>query len=134
MRAPGRPPRLLRVEEEGVQVVVRRRPYHAVVSVRGSIYFDTHQALRDTLLPLAGGGQPRIVLDLSGVDLCDSSGLNLMAQTHLVARQHGGWLRLAGAQPLVREVLHATRLTGELPLYDTVDDAVDDATEGRAAD
>jgi len=126
MRMPDRPLRLLRVDDEGVQVVVRRRPDHAVVSVRGSIYFDTHQALRDALLPLAGGEQPRIVLDLSGVDLCDSSGLNLMAQTHLVARQHGGWLRLVGAQPLVRQVLDATRLTGELPLYDTVDQATGD--------
>jgi anti-sigma B factor antagonist len=126
MRMPDRPLRLLRVDDEGVQVVVRRRPDHAVVSVRGSIYFDTHQALRDALLPLAGGEQPRIVLDLSGVDLCDSSGLNLMAQTHLMARQHGGWLRLAGAQPLVREVLDATRLTGELPLYDTIDQATSD--------
>jgi anti-sigma B factor antagonist len=126
MRMPDRPLRLLRVDDEGVQVVVRRRPDYAVVSVRGSIYFDTHQALRDALLPLAGGEQPRIVLDLSGVDLCDSSGLNLMAQTHLMARQHGGWLRLAGAQPLVRQVLDATRLTGELPLYDTVDQATGD--------
>jgi anti-sigma B factor antagonist len=123
MRVADRPLRLLRVEEEGVQVVVRRRPDHAVVSVRGSIYFDTHQALRDALLPLASGEQPRIVLDLSGVDLCDSSGLNLMVQTHLVARRHGGWLRLAGVRPLVREVLDATRLTGELPLYDTVEQA-----------
>jgi anti-sigma B factor antagonist len=124
MRDRDGPLRLLRVEEEGVQVVVRRRPDHAVVSVRGSIYFDTHQVLREALLPLAAGEQPRIVLDLSGVDLCDSSGLNLMAQTHLMARQHGGWLRLVGAQPLVREVLDATRLTGTLPLYDTVDQAI----------
>jgi anti-anti-sigma factor len=112
------------VEGEGVQVVVRRGSDHAIVSVRGSIFFDTYQVLQDALVPLATGEQPRIVLDLSGVDLCDSSGLNVMAQTHLMARQHGGWLRLAGAQPLVREVLDATRLTGTLPLYETVDQAI----------
>jgi anti-sigma B factor antagonist len=112
------------VEEEGVQVVVRRRPGHAIVAVRGSVYFDTHHVLRETLLALAAGDEPHIVLDLSAVDQCDSSGLNMIAQTHLTAGRHGGWLRLAGARPIVRQVLDATNLTATLLLYDTLEEAV----------
>ncbi|NJC81094.1 STAS domain-containing protein [Planosporangium mesophilum] len=110
-----------------VDVVVRRSADHTVVAASGSIYFDTHEALKETLLALAAEEKPRIVLDLSGVDLCDSSGLNMMAQTHLMATRHGGWLRLAGVQPIVRQVLDATHLTRMIPLYDTAEQADDAA-------
>jgi anti-anti-sigma factor len=106
-----------------IDVVVRRTGDHTVVAVNGSIYFDTHEGLKETLLALAGEEKPRIILDLSGVDLCDSSGLNMMAQTHLTATRNGGWLRLAGVQPIVRQVLDATHLTRMLPLYDTTQQA-----------
>jgi anti-sigma B factor antagonist len=112
---------------DGVQVAVRRSAGHTVVAASGSIYFDTHDTLRETLLTLAADNEPRIVLDLSGVDLCDSSGLNLMAQTHMMATRHGGWLRLAGVRPIVRQVLDATHLTRMLPLYDTAEQAADAA-------
>jgi anti-sigma B factor antagonist len=109
-----------------VDIVVRRSADHTVVTASGSIYFDTHEALKETLLALAAEEKPRIVLDLSGVDLCDSSGLNMMAQTHLMATRHGGWLRLAGVHPIVRQVLDATHLTRMLPLYDTAEQAASD--------
>lgn len=106
-----------------VDVAVRRVGDHTVVVANGSIYFDTHGALKETLLALAVEDKPRIILDLSGVDLCDSSGLNLMAQTHLMATRNGGWLRLAGVQPIVRQVLDATHLTRMLPIFETAEQA-----------
>jgi anti-sigma B factor antagonist len=109
-----------------IDVVVRRGAEYTVVAASGSIYFDTHAELKETLLALATEEKPRIILDLSGVDLCDSSGLNMMAQTHLMATRHGGWLRLAGVQPIVRQVLDATHLTRMLPLYDTAEQAASD--------
>jgi anti-anti-sigma factor len=108
---------------DGVQVGVRRSADHTVVATRGSIYFDTHDELRDILLTLAEEDEPRIVLDLSEVDVCDSSGLNLMAQTHRTVTSRGGWLRLAGVRPIVREVLDATDLTRVLAAYDTPEQA-----------
>jgi anti-anti-sigma factor len=110
-----------------VDVTVRRGADHTVVTASGSIYFDTHEALKETLLALAAEEKPCIVLDLTDVDLCDSSGLNMMAQTHLMATRHGGWLRLAGVQPIVRQVLDATHLTRMLPLYATAGQAVEGA-------
>jgi anti-anti-sigma factor len=108
-----------------VDVVVRRSADHTVVAASGSIYFDTHEPLKETLLALAAEEKPRIILDLSEVDLCDSSGLNMMAQTHLIATRNSGWLRLAGVQPIVRQVLDATHLTRMLSLYETAEQAVE---------
>jgi anti-anti-sigma factor len=112
-----------------LRVLVQADGPHAIVAAQGAVYFDTIEVLREALLPLAGGDQPRLVLDLSGVAVCDSSGLNLMVQTHQLAARHGGWLRLAGPQPLVRRALEATNLTRLLTVHDSVAAAVADADE-----
>jgi anti-anti-sigma factor len=106
-----------------VAVVVRETPGCTVVSPQGRLYFDTVRPLRDALLLIAAGERARVVLDLSDVAMCDSSGLSLMAQAHLLATRQGGWLRLAGVHPDVRRVLEATNLTRILPIYDTVEAA-----------
>ena len=108
-----------------VRIIVRDRGDHTVVAPQGRLYFDTVHPLRDALLLIAAADQPHIVLDLSEVPLCDSSGLNLMVQTHRLATRRGGWLRLAGPQPGVRRVLEATNLTQLLSIYDTLTAATD---------
>ncbi len=110
-----------------VQFAVGSSARHTVVAASGTIYVDTCGALRETLLMLAADEEPRIVLDLSGVDVCDSSGLNLMEQTHLMATRHGGWLRVAGVQSIVWKLLDATHLTRVLQLYETAEQAAANA-------
>src|SRR5205814_7156676 len=79
--------------------------------------------LQDALLVLAAGERPRVVLDLSRVDQCDSSALNLMVQTHRAAAGRGGWLRLVAPVAQVRRTLEITNLTRLLGVYATVADA-----------
>jgi anti-sigma B factor antagonist len=103
-----------------VSVSVRDAPGHTVVVPEGRLYFDTVGPLRQALLALAAGERPRIVLDLSGVETCDSSALNLMVEVHRRAAGRGGWLRLVAPQRHVRRVLEVTNLTRLLAVYDTV--------------
>jgi anti-anti-sigma factor len=109
------------------RVSVHEEPDRTVVIPHGRIYFDTNGPLRDALLVLVAVDKPRVILDLSNVDVCDSTSLNMMAQAHRMAAQHGGWLRLAGVQPGVLRVLQATNLDRLLAIYDTVDDAARDS-------
>lgn len=96
---------------------------HTVVAPRGDIFVDTVCPLRAVLLDAVAVDPPRVVLDLSGVRICDSSGLNLMAEAHRTAAARGGSVCVAAAQPMVRRVLEVTNLTRLLGLYDTVDAA-----------
>jgi anti-anti-sigma factor len=108
---------------EPVQVVMGGAVDHTVVAPQGPLYHDTVGPLREVLRSLTEGQRPRIVLDLSNVTLCDSSGLNLMAQTQRLATRQGGWLRVARLQPAVRRAMEVTNLTRILPIYDSVDAA-----------
>ena len=117
---------------ETVRINVRESSGHTVVTPHGAVYFDTIDALRETLLQLAGAEHPRLVLDLSDLSVCDSSGLNLMVQIHQLTTRHGGWLRLAAPQPIVRRALEATNLTRLLPVYDTVTSASEEGPRRNA--
>ena len=107
-----------------VRVDVDHEADHSVVTAHGRVFYDTVGALADTLTPMLTADRPRIVLDLSDVDVCDSSGLNLIVASHQAAIRRDGWLRLVGLRPMVRRVVDVTNLGGVLSIHDTVDDAV----------
>jgi anti-anti-sigma factor len=102
------------IEDDGDPVVVR---------VAGSMLYDTLPPLADAVAQLAAGRCPRLILDLSEVPMCDSSGLKLLLRTRSTLTDAGGWLRLAAIQPKVDSVLKITNLTHVLPCYPSVDAA-----------
>ena len=69
---------------------------------------------------------PRVVIDLSGTEFVDSSGLGALVGGLKSARQAGGDLRLAGAGDQVRMVLGLTNLDRVLRSYDDLAAAVGD--------
>src|SRR2546429_8287545 len=97
-------------------VTVQDGAGHSVVVPRGRLYFDTIEPLRKALLALAGE-RPRIVLDLSQVESCDSAALNLMVEVNRKATGRDGWLRLVAPRPHVRPVLEGTNPTRPLATY-----------------
>ncbi len=112
-------------------VQVRDGTHYTVVDVSGALFSDTAEPLRAALASAVTAERPRTVLDLSGVSLMDSAGANLMVQTYRTVDGYGGWLRLAGVQPMVRHVLEITNLTRILPIYPSVHDAVRDEPPAR---
>lgn len=111
---------------ERLTVAVRPAADHCLVIPRGPVYADTVDPLRDALAELLEAEKPRIILDLSEVRVCDSSGLNLLVNTHHAAAARGGSLRLTGTQPMVRRVMDITNLSRMFAIHPSVDDALAD--------
>ena len=74
---------------------------HAVVTVRGDIAADTAIELWQHLSYLVSQGHQHIVLDVGGMVLIDSTGVEVLARVAEWARRNGGDLELrsAGAGP-----------------------------------
>jgi anti-anti-sigma factor len=109
-----------------LSVTVDTRPRHTVLWVWGKIMFDTQEPLGAALSVALKVPEPRIVVDLHEVAICDSSGLQLLIDAHRQAVAAGGWLRLCRPQGLVERVLQITNLVEILPVHDSVDAAVSD--------
>jgi anti-sigma B factor antagonist len=99
-----------------------------VVTVRGHLDLDSAPVLTTTLDQVLERPQPRIVVDLSGVEFCDSIGLSAFVVGHRRADDAGGWVRLAAPGAWLAELLATVGLTGRIGVYPTVADAL----SGRA--
>ncbi|MFI6070938.1 STAS domain-containing protein [Actinoplanes sp. NPDC051343] len=95
-----------------------------VLTATGEIDRESQSVLGEAAASALEGDNDRLVIDLSAVSFCDSSGLSLFVRLHRRLAERGGSLRLAGAQPLVRTVLEATNLHRLFPAYPTVEQAV----------
>ena len=67
---------------------------------------------------------PHVVLDLSGIEFIDSSGLGLLVRLMNRARLTGGDLRICAVTPRLKEILRVTRLDKVLPPYTSSGEAI----------
>jgi anti-sigma B factor antagonist len=96
-----------------VELKVTSRPQgeYVVMSVQGEIDLYTVPKLQRELASVLAADDPiRLIVDLSGVDFCDSTGVNVLLAAHRQAREKGGDLELAAPRPAVRKILQVTGL------------------------
>ena len=60
----------------------------------------------------------QVVVDMSGVEFCDSTGMNVLLAAHRRAREQGGDLELAAPRPAVRKILQVTGLESVFTVLD----------------
>ncbi|GAA1265861.1 MULTISPECIES: STAS domain-containing protein [Streptomyces] len=104
-----------------LRVSSRRHEGWTVVEVSGELDVATGNQLGDHLAEvIAERTLARVVLDMSGLDFCDASGLSVLVAAHHAAKGRQGQLRLVCPQRRIRRLLHITELTDVMPVFDTV--------------
>ena len=90
-----------------------------VLSVAGEIDLYTAPRLHGELVTVLAADEPvQLVVDMSGVEFCDSTGMNVLLAAHRRAREHGGVLELAAPRPSVRKILQVTGLESVFTVID----------------
>lgn len=79
---------------------------------------DAVQTLQAALNECMAQHQVSIVIDLGKVTLLSGRALGMMAEMGERLAELGGWLKLAYPNPLIQEILAATGLLEQLPLFD----------------
>ena len=85
---------------------------------------EAHQFGRQ-LFHLLDQGSSHVVVDLTDVPFITSTCLGIFMLAHKRVKEHSGYVRIAGAQPLVRQILEVTKLNKLFALYATADQAAD---------
>ncbi|MEO3750304.1 STAS domain-containing protein [Streptomyces sp. B6B3] len=109
-----------------LSVSVRRVGGGASAVVRPVGELDHHSAatLRESLEACVADGVARIVIDLSDLEFCDSTGLNVLLTTRIAAQAAGGEVHLAGMRPIVARVLEITGAGAVFTVHGTLGDAL----------
>ena len=79
---------------------------------------ENAQELESRLKEVIQRGQPRVVVNLAGVPLLDSRGLELLLDYRDHCARRGGALKLAAPNPLLRDVLIVTGADAEFEVFD----------------
>ena len=106
--------------------VAHHPPNTAVLTLRGSLDIDTAPSLKANLGRLVERPSPRIIVDLSGLDFCDSMGVGVLVTAHGRAMERGGWVRLAAPSGFLRRLLDTLGLIDYLSLHADVETALKD--------
>jgi len=92
---------------------------HTVVVAAGEIDLYTAPRLHRELVAVLADDRPaRVIVDMSGVEFCDSTGMNVFLSSLRRARERGGQLELAAPRPAVRKILQVTGLDSVFTILD----------------
>lgn len=98
-----------------------------VIRPEGRLNMVAAPELREQLHNLVHSGSTRLVVDLSGVETIDSSGLGALISGLKGARQGGGDLRISAPGEQALAVLELTNLNRVLKSYTSADIAFDES-------
>ncbi|MFE6833919.1 STAS domain-containing protein [Streptomyces sp. NPDC057705] len=78
-----------------------------ILAMAGELDHDTAEPLRQALDTTWPDGR-RLLVDLTHLDFCDSTGLNVLLRGRLAIQGSGGTLELVGLHPPVARMFHIT--------------------------
>ena len=87
-----------------------------VVAISGELDVATSPELEREVLALLQEGVSEVVVDASGVDFIDASGIGVLVGGVNLARETGGQLVLRGTSEATRRLLDLLDLNGALPI------------------
>lgn len=107
-----------------MQITERTEDNIPVVSITGDIDLETSPQLRDYLKPKSTKKTPLLLLDFSGVNYIDSSGLATLIEYFQAVQSFNGKLALASLSPRVKNVFEIVRLEQIFSLHPDVPSAL----------
>ncbi|WP_371614334.1 STAS domain-containing protein [Streptomyces sp. NBC_00454] len=111
-------------DDERFAVEVRPVEGATVLALAGELDHDTAEPLRAALEAAQAGGGQRLLVDFSGLEFCDSTGLNVLLHNRLAVQESGGSLELIGLHQPIERMLHITGAEGLFPLHPDVEAAL----------
>ncbi len=97
-----------------------------VINLEGSVLGGPDAtALNDILHKLVERRKKKVLVDLSGVQTMNSSGLSMLIGGLQTMRNAGGELKIAAASKKIESLLVITRLSTVFQLYPTVKQAIE---------
>jgi anti-sigma B factor antagonist len=93
-----------------MQITERTEENIPVISILGDVDLETSPQLRDFLKPKSAGKVQLVLLDFSGVNYIDSSGLATLIEYYQSVQSFKGRFALASLSPRVKNVFEIVRL------------------------
>jgi anti-sigma B factor antagonist len=101
--------------------VNERRPRIYVIVLEGEVDMSTSPDVRKTMIPIFQKNPDHVIIDLSGVDYMDSSGIATLIEGYQQSQQKGVRYTLAGMRPSVEAAFDLAHLKEIFEVVSAVD-------------
>ena len=96
----------------------------AILTLKGRLTLGESNLVRERISQLSAAGRNKVVVDLSGVDYIDSTGLGILVICFTSLKKQGGALKLVNPNKRNIELLLLTKLHTVFEVFNEVQDAV----------
>ena len=96
----------------------------SVLVVRGSLDAQSAATLKPEVVAIGDSGTKKVLVDLEGLSLIDSSGVGVLISLFKRVRGNGGQVCFSGVKAQPKEVFRLLRLDRSLDICSTVEDAL----------
>jgi anti-sigma B factor antagonist len=108
-------------------------PQTHLIAVRGEVHVSTAPEFSERLNDAIAGGKTGVVIDMTGVDFIDSTGLSVLLNALRRVTRQQGTLALAVNNPTVLRLFEITRLDSTFDILPDREAAVARVRRGQAA-
>ena len=105
-----------------------------LIAVRGEVHVSTAPEFSERLNEAIAGGKTGVVIDMTGVDFIDSTGLSVLLNALRRVTRQQGTLALAVNNPTVLRLFEITRLDSTFDILPDRDAAVARVRRAQGAD
>jgi anti-sigma B factor antagonist len=120
------------VDPTSFSVTIRQAGPVSLLDVSGRLTSFEVGALRDSISRLLKQGRKNIVLNLSGLQYLDSSGIGELARIYVMVVKGSGQLKVVGLSPKVEEILKITQLYQVFPEFPSEEAALQSFPESSS--
>jgi len=122
------------VQPTNFTVSIRHAGPISLLDVSGWLTSFEIGALRESVSRLLKQGRKNIVLNLSGLQYLDSSGIGELARIYVSVVKASGEMKVVGLSPKVEEILKITQLYQVFPEFPSEKEALESFPESRRKD
>jgi anti-sigma B factor antagonist len=119
------------VADSDFSIKIREAGTVSLLDVSGRLTSFETGALRDSISRLLKQGRRDIVLNLSGLNYLDSSGIGELARVYVTVVKQNGQMKVVGLSSKIEEVLKITQLYQVFPEFPDEEAALKSFPEAR---
>ena len=112
------------LNESNVQMTVRQEPGAGVIAIRGEVTGFAEEALMNAYSEASGNDGGVILLDFSGLEYMNSTGIGLLVTLLIRAQRQQQRLMACGLSDHYRQIFDLTRLNEAIGIYDSPEEAL----------
>jgi anti-sigma B factor antagonist len=96
---------------------IRQSDQVSLLDLKGRLTFFEVGILRENITRLVRDGRKHLILNLSGLQYLDSSGIGELARMYVMVIKSGGEMKVVGLTPKIDEILKITHLYQVFPEF-----------------